>query len=202
MIPHSARFIVILSLIVSSNLHAAFLTGDEGQAWKPTSPVKDHKDNHAADSLLLSRRTLKANMETTILPITTPAKTQNSWSVVHGDTSEASLTSFLAYPVSQVQNKVFKAPSSTDRRRPEMRLSDTWVLREFKAAAQRLDDTGLKQKQIDLLTTLQDDRRMVEEFTTRPPRHTNSLTGKPLKFNRSVFSKSIHNLGKDTIQAW
>lgn len=201
MIPHSAGFIVIFSLTVSSSLHAAFLTGDgEDQAWKQIRPVKDHKDN--ADSLLWSRRTSRPNMDTTILPMTTPPKTQNSGSVVHGDTGESSLTNLLAtlgsfpYPVSQVQSKVFKAleyTTSPDQRRPEIRLSNTRVLGESKAAAQRSDDTSLKQKQIDLITTLQDNRRIMEEFTTRPPYHSNSLTGKTLIY-RMLFSKSICNM--------
>ncbi|MCJ8733163.1 hypothetical protein PDJAM_G00219970 [Pangasius djambal] len=179
MIPHSARFILILRLTLLSSLHAAYLTGDGGdQAWTQTSPVKGHKEVHPSGSLLWSSQRSRANTKATAPPLTTRTKTQNTWSATHGDTGHSSLTTLLAtlgsypHPASQVQSKVFKAPANTtspDQRRPEMRLSDAWILGESKATAQRSDDTGLKQKQTDLLTTLQHDRRMVEELTRRPP---------------------------------
>lgn len=191
MIPHSARCIVILSLTLYSSLHAELLTEDGGeQVWTLTSPVKEHKTDHPAGSLPWSKRTSRANTDTTTSPMTTPPKTQNSWPTDHGDTGHSFLTPLLAtlgsspHSASPVQSKVFKAPaytSSPDQRRPEMRLSDAWILGESQAISQRSVDTGLKQKQTDLLITVQVDRTMVEDFTRRPPHlGTNSPRGKHL----------------------
>lgn len=208
MIPHSVRFIVILSLTLFSSLHAALLSGDGAdQAWTQTSPVKGHNKGHPAGNKLWNRQTSRANMDTTIPPMSTKTlpKTQNPWSTADGDTSQSSLTTLLAtlglspHAASQVQNRVFAAPgytTSPEQWRPEMRLSDAWVLGESKATAQRSDDTRLKQKQTDLLTTLQDDRKMVEEFTRRPPHHsTNSHRGIFIYFIilHMFLSKVIYN---------
>ncbi|KAF5905505.1 proline-rich transmembrane protein 4-like, partial [Clarias magur] len=94
---------------------------------------------------------------------------------------------------------VFKAASYTpppDQTRPHMRLSDAWVLGKSKAFAQRSDDTGPKQKQSDLLTTIQDDKRTVEEFTRKPLRLGTNSPGDTLKLDsipsRDRGSDKVH----------
>lgn len=214
MIPPSARFMVILSLTLFSSVHAALLTGDGGdQAWTQTSSVKEHKEDQPAGSLLWSRPKSRASTDTTIPPMTGPPKRQNSWSTAHGDTGHSSLSTLLATlgsspdPASKAQTKLFNAPkysTSSDQRRLDMRLGDAWVLGESLATAQRSDDTGLKQKQSDLLKTQQDDKRMVEEFTRSPPHlGTNSPRGKDLCIINlaDVFIQSDLLFREDIMQA-
>lgn len=191
MIPHSTRLKFILSLAWFSSLHAALLAGDEGdQAWTQTSLVEEHKEDHPAGSLLWSRQTSRANTDTSTPPITSPPERENSWSTGHEDTDQASLTtlletlgSFPHHPASQ--SKVSKVSAYTkppDQRRPEMRLSEAWVLKS-KATAERSDDKDLKEMQTDLLTTRQD------EFNRRPSRlGTNSPKG---KHYRHSFSRRL-----------
>ncbi|KAG7333409.1 hypothetical protein KOW79_003544 [Hemibagrus wyckioides] len=161
MIPPRAGVTVLLSLTLISSLHAAYLTKDGGdKAPTQTGPVKEHKEVHTAGSLLWSSQTSRDNMDTTTPPVAT------------GLPFLTNLLATSSNSASQVHGKVFNVlgyTTSPDRRRPEMRLGDAWEFREPKANAQRSDITRLKPKQTDLLTTLQDDRRMVEELTRRPP---------------------------------
>lgn len=173
MIPHSAGVTVILSLTLISSLQAAYLTEDGGdQAQTQTSPVKEHKEVHPAGSLLWSSQTSRDNMDTTTPPIAT------------GLPSLFNLFATSSNPASQVKSKEFKASgytTSPDQKRTEMRLSDAWEFRQSKANTQRSHDTEMKQKHPNLLTTLQVDRRTVEELTRRPSNlGTNSLRGKHL----------------------
>ncbi|KAF7698904.1 proline-rich transmembrane protein 4 [Silurus meridionalis] len=196
MILHSTRFIVILSLTLFCSLHAAYLSGDgREQAWTQPSPVKKHKQVYPAGILPWSRKTSKANTDTT-----TPAVTQSSWSATHNDISHSSLTTLLTaldsspYLDSEIQNNVFNAPeytTSPDQRRTEMRLSDTWVFGESIAVAQRSDKTGLKQKQTDALTTLQNTRELMEEFSRRPP-HVGTISPKDSMPSRTDSLDKVH----------
>ncbi|KAK2847903.1 hypothetical protein Q7C36_009585 [Tachysurus vachellii] len=164
MIPRSAGVTIILSLTLISSLQAAYLTED---GRTQTSPVKEHKEVHPAGSLLWSSQTSRDNMDTTTPPIAT------------GLPSLFNLFATSSNPASQVKSKEFKASgytTSPDQRRTDVRLSDAWEFRQSKANAQRSHDTEMKQKQTNLLTTLQVDRRTAEELTRRPPNlGTNSL---------------------------
>lgn len=171
MIPPGAGVTVVLSLTLISSLHAAYLTKDgEDEAPTQTGPVKEHKEVHTAGSLLWSSQTSRDNMDTTTQPMAT------------GLPFLTNLLATSSNSASQVHGKVFNVlgyTTSPDRRRPEMRLGDAWEFRDPKANAQRSDITRLKPKQTDPLTTLQDDRRMVEELTRRPPHlGTGSSRGK------------------------
>lgn len=198
MIPHSTRLKVILSLAWFSSLHAAFLAGDEGdEAWTQPSLVEDHP----AGSLLWSRQTSRANTDTTTPPMTSPPETEHSRSTGQDDTDQASLTTLLVtlgsfphHPASQSKvSKVSAYTKSPNQRRPEMRLSEAWVLKS-KATAERPDDKGLKQMQTDLLTTRQD------EFTRRPPQlGTNSPKGKHYRHSFSRRLIQIHSQFKEDI---
>ncbi|TSK38429.1 Proline-rich transmembrane protein 4 [Bagarius yarrelli] len=193
MIPYSAEFsvILILSLTLLSSVHAAQLTKDGGdEAWTQKRPVKVHKKVHTTSSLLWNSQTSRTNMDTTTPPATTYSDT--------GHSSPPDLLATSSHPAFQIKEKLFKAPTYTtspsDQKR--IRLSDSWVRGEFKANAQRPDDTSLNQKpETDLRTTRQDGGKMFDEITVRPPDLRSNSTKDRLKLD-STPSRKISGLEK------